>query len=227
MVVQDLRADRTVKAPGWDAVGLDPAVAAACARSPGGRNMGSGRFEGDRKDAWVGMLHVHAQTMHQLGQELDDAGKIPLSTYDILVQLTENGGLRRLRELVDLVLLSQPGLSRKVARLEEEGLVERLPDPNDGRGVLVRMTRQGRAALRSAAVVHIAGIEREFTSQLTDDEAATLARVFARLQHDRIPGSAPGEGKGSRTGTGLSGGRGGRVLSAGTPAHRGAPGHSR
>src|SRR6478736_2757201 len=163
--------------------------------------MGSGRFEGDRKDAWVGMLHVHAQTMQQLGRELDDAGKIPLSTYDILVQLTENGGLLRLRELVDLVLLSQPGLSRKVARLEEEGLVERLPDPNDGRGVLVRMTRAGRAALRSAAIVHIAGIEREFTSKLTDAEAETLARVFSRLQNERAtePGSATEQGSGART----------------------------
>jgi DNA-binding MarR family transcriptional regulator len=162
--------------------------------------MGSGRFEGDRKDAWVGMLHVHAQTMSQLGRELDDAGKIPLSTYDILVQLTENGGLLRLRDLVNLVLLSQPGLSRKVARLEEEGLVERLPDPNDGRGVLVRMTRAGRAALRSAAVVHIAGIEREFTSKLSDVEAETLARVFSRLQNERTtePGSVPEEGKGAR-----------------------------
>jgi len=162
--------------------------------------MGSGRFEGDRKDAWVGMLHVHAQTMSQLGRELDAAGKIPLSTYDILVQLTENSGLLRLRVLVNLVLLSQPGLSRKVARLEEEGLVERLPDPNDGRGVLVRMTRQGRAALRSAAVVHIAGIEREFTSQLTDEEAQTLARVFARLQHARTLDTAPDQGQGARTG---------------------------
>jgi DNA-binding MarR family transcriptional regulator len=163
--------------------------------------MGSGRFEGDRKDAWVGMLHVHAQTMSQLGRELDDAGKIPLSTYDILVQLTENGGLLRLRDLVNLVLLSQPGLSRKVARLEEEGLVERLPDPNDGRGVLVRMTRAGRAARRSAAVVHIAGIEREFTSKLTDVEAETLAGVFTRLQNDRAaePGSLPEQGKGART----------------------------
>ena len=162
--------------------------------------MGSGRFEGDRKDAWVGMLHVHAQTMSQLGQELDEAGKIPLSTYDILVQLTENGGLLRLRDLVNLVLLSQPGLSRKVARLEEEGLVERLPDPNDGRGVLVRMTRAGRAALRSAAIVHIAGIEREFTSKLSDEEAETLARVFIRLQNDRAidPGSGSEHG---RTGT--------------------------
>jgi DNA-binding MarR family transcriptional regulator len=162
--------------------------------------MGSGRFEGDRKDAWVGMLHVHAQTMSQLGQELDEAGKIPLSTYDILVQLTENGGLLRLRDLVDLVLLSQPGLSRKVARLEEEGLVERLPDPNDGRGVLVRMTRAGRAALRSAAIVHIAGIEREFTSKLTDAEAETLARVFSRLQNERAtePGSVPEQRKGAQ-----------------------------
>ena len=186
--------------------------------------MGSGRFEGDRKDAWVGMLHVHAQTMHQLGQELDDAGKIPLSTYDILVQLTENGGLLRLRELVDLVLLSQPGLSRKVARLEEEGLVERLPDPNDGRGVLVRMTKQGRAALRSAAVVHIAGVEREFTSQLTDEEAGTLARVFARLQTNRAPaGSIPDQRKGARTGGSSTGGQTGRVLAAGTPARRRAP----
>jgi DNA-binding MarR family transcriptional regulator len=147
------------------------------------------------------MLHVHARTISQLGRELDDAGKIPLSTYDILVQLTENGGLLRLRDLVNLVLLSQPGLSRKVARLEEDGLVERLPDPNDGRGVLVKMTRSGRAALRSAAIVHIAGIEREFTSKLSDEEAGTLAQVFLRLQNDRAtdPGSGPEQGLGART----------------------------
>lgn len=143
--------------------------------------MGSGRFDGDRKAAWTGLLKSQAKTLKQLAQELDDAGKIPLSTYDVLVQLAENKGRLRLRDLVDRVLLSQPGLSRKVARMEEEGLVERLPDPTDGRGVLVRMTRSGRAALRSASVVHIAGIEREFTSRITDEEAKTLARVFARL----------------------------------------------
>ncbi len=146
--------------------------------------MGSGRFEGDRKAAWTGLLTSQARTMKRLGQELDDAGKIPLNTYDVLVQLSEAGGRLRLRDLVERVLLSQPGLSRKVARMEDEGLVERLPDPHDGRGVLVRMTRSGRAALKSAAIVHIAGVEREFTSRITDEEAATLARVFARLLDD-------------------------------------------
>jgi len=149
----------------------------ASARTGGDDNS----FVGDRKAAWEGFVHAQARMMQKLGRELDDAGKIPLDTYDILVQLAENGGRVRLRDLVNKVVLSQPGLSRKVARLEEEGLLERLPDPNDGRGVLVRMTRAGRAALRTAAVVHIAGIEREFTSRITDDEAATLTTVFDRL----------------------------------------------
>ncbi len=142
---------------------------------------GQRSFSGDRKAAWEGFLQSQARLMQRLGRELEDAGKIPLSTYDVLVQLAENGGRLRLRDLVDRVVLSQPGLSRKVARLENEGLVERLPDPRDGRGVLVRLTRSGRAALRSAAVVHIAGVERAFTELISDAEAAVLTRVFGRL----------------------------------------------
>jgi DNA-binding MarR family transcriptional regulator len=154
------------------------------------RTGGDNSFVGDRKAAWEGFVHAQARMMQKLGHELDEAGKIPLDTYDILVQLAENGGRVRLRDLVNKVVLSQPGLSRKVARLEEEGLLERLPDPNDGRGVLVRMTRAGRAALRTAAVVHIAGIEREFTSRITDDEAAVLTTVFNRLlDEDGPPGA--------------------------------------
>jgi DNA-binding MarR family transcriptional regulator len=143
---------------------------------------GDRSFSGDRKAAWEGFLQSQARLMQRLGRELDDAGKVPLSTYDVLVQLAEHGGRLRLRDLVDRVVLSQPGLSRKVARLEDEGLVERLPDPTDGRGVVVRLTRSGRAALRSAAVVHIAGVERVFTDRISDDEARVLAAVFARLQ---------------------------------------------
>ena len=47
--------------------------------------------------------------------------------------------------------------------------------------MLVRITRAGRAALRSAAVVHIAGIEREFTTQLSDEEAEVARQGFPRL----------------------------------------------
>ncbi len=149
-------------------------------------------FSGDRKAAWEGFLHCQAALIQQLARELDEAGEIPLSTYDILVQVSEAGGRLRLRDLVDRVVLSQPGLSRKVARLEQEGLLDRLPDPTDGRGVLVKISRSGRSALRSAAQVHVSGIERTFASRIDDDEAAVLAKVFHRLlaEQDVTVGSA-------------------------------------
>lgn len=143
---------------------------------------GERSFSGDRKAAWEGLLQCQARLLQRLDHELENAGKVPLSTYDVLVQLAEAGGRLRLRDLVDRVVLSQPGLSRKVARLAEEGLVDRVPDPTDGRGVVVKLTRSGRAALRTAAVVHIAGVERLFTDRISDDEAQVLAGVFARLQ---------------------------------------------
>ena len=71
--------------------------------------------------------------MQQLGPELDDGRQDPAQ------HLRRAGAARRERRhgcgcgiWSTRCVLSQPGLSRKVARLEEEGLVERLPDP-DGR----------------------------------------------------------------------------------------------
>jgi DNA-binding MarR family transcriptional regulator len=132
-------------------------------------------------DAWVGFVNAHAQIMTTLAEELDLAAQIPLTTYDVLVKLSEAGGALRLRDLLERLVISQPGLSRRVERLEAGGLVERAPDPQDGRGVVVLLTRAGRAALRAAATVHLAGIHREFSQRITDGEAAVLAAVFDRL----------------------------------------------
>lgn len=139
-----------------------------------------------RLQAWVSMLHAYARIMARLATDLDDAGDVPLGTYDVLVQLSEAGGRLRLRDLVNKVVLSQPGLSRKVERMERAGLVARTPDAVDGRGVIVELTAAGKAKLRTAAVVHLAGIDREFADRLTDGEAATLAEVFGRLERSPI-----------------------------------------
>ncbi len=139
------------------------------------------KIEPERMDAWVGFLHAHAQIIRRLAQDLDTAGQVSFDTYDVLVQLSEAGGALRHRDLLDQLVISQPGLSRKVERLQTAGLVERKPDPNDGRGVIVKLTRSGRAALRSAAKVHMAGIDREFGRRVSDGEAAVLASVFRRL----------------------------------------------
>ncbi|MEO5834824.1 MAG: MarR family transcriptional regulator [Nakamurella sp.] len=132
-------------------------------------------------DAWVLFVHAHAQLFARLGADLDKSDEVSMGTYDVLAQLSLCGGKLRLKDLLNRVVLSQPGLSRRVERLAAAGLVERRPDPNDGRGVIVVLTRAGRYALRSAAVVHMAGIDREFTHQLSDEEADVLIRVFSRV----------------------------------------------
>ena len=139
------------------------------------------QIEADRMRAWVSFLHAHARILRQLAKDLELAEQVSLDTYDVLVQLSEAGGALRHRDLLEHLVISQPGLSRKVERMETAGLVERHPDPQDGRGVVVKLTKAGRTALKSAARVHMAGIDREFASRLDDTEAGTLASVFGRL----------------------------------------------
>jgi len=132
--------------------------------------------------SWVAFVHAHARIFRRLGADLDEAGQIGFGTYDVLVQLSEAGGSLRLRDLLGrLVVVSQPGLSRRVERMAAQGYVERRPDPEDGRGVIVKITRAGRAVLRSAARVHMAGIAREFADQISEEEAAVLFHVFSRM----------------------------------------------
>ncbi|MFM9443109.1 MarR family winged helix-turn-helix transcriptional regulator [Streptomyces acidiscabies] len=69
--------------------------------------------------------------------------KLSFTTLSVLDTLAV-GGPRRLTELVKTEQMSQPGLTQLVTRLERDGLVERRPDPADGRAVIVHITDAGR-----------------------------------------------------------------------------------
>nr|ADO85585.1 PenR [Streptomyces exfoliatus] len=69
--------------------------------------------------------------------------KLSFTTLSVLDTLAVSGPLR-LTELVKTEQISQPGLTQLVTRLERDGLVERHPDPADGRAVLIHITEAGR-----------------------------------------------------------------------------------
>ncbi|MFB9681907.1 MarR family winged helix-turn-helix transcriptional regulator [Streptosporangium vulgare] len=75
--------------------------------------------------------------------------KLPFTTLSVLDTLASGGGPVRLTELARTEQLSQPGITQLVTRLERDGLVERRPDPSDGRAVLVHITEAGRRIGRS------------------------------------------------------------------------------
>jgi len=72
------------------------------------------------------MLRVHSALVKQLDAELSSAHKLPLSSYEVLLNLeAAPGQKRRMAELADSVLLSRSGMTRLVDRLEKDGLLRR------------------------------------------------------------------------------------------------------
>src|SRR3954452_200644 len=99
-------------------------------------------------DAWRGFLRTHSMLVRELDEELTERHGLPISSYDVLVQLDEAPeGRLRMSALADAVLLSRSGLSRLVTRLETKGLIERLECANDARVSFAANTDKGRRPL--------------------------------------------------------------------------------
>jgi DNA-binding MarR family transcriptional regulator len=87
-------------------------------------------------------------------------------------------------DLAARALISRSGMTRRVARLVEEGLVRRADADADGRGVVVALTDAGVGRLAETAPVHARGISKLFVEQLTDRELAILGRALRKVTID-------------------------------------------
>jgi DNA-binding MarR family transcriptional regulator len=143
--------------------------------------------------AWRALLLAQNAVLKAIEADLAAAGQIPLTWYDVLLELNAAPGRRlRMQELASRVVLSRTRVSRLVDELVAAGLVERLPDPADGRASFASITRQGRGALRRAAPVYLAGIERYFTRHLNQREKQTLTTALGKvLSAHQPPLAAP------------------------------------
>ncbi len=132
--------------------------------------------------AWRAFLNAHASVIDLIGREMEEAGMVPLSSYDVLVALWESPDKRlRMHELADRVVLSRSGLSRLVDRLEAEGLLARKRCGTDRRGAYAVLTEAGRDALRRAWPVYARGIWEHFAAHLTDPEVETITQALGRV----------------------------------------------
>src|SRR6266536_1961870 len=138
---------------------------------PGQRGLG----------AWATLLRAHATLMRRLDMDLERETGLALADFDVLAQLAAAHGALRVTELADRALISRSGMSRRVARLADEGLVHRDKAGTDGRGVVVALTEAGIARLAETAPVHARGISKLFVAQLDDQELALLERVLNKV----------------------------------------------
>src|SRR5438309_11903710 len=126
-------------------------------------------------EAWRSLLRAHATLMRRLDRDLEGETGLALADFDVLAQLAAAHGELRMTELADRALISRSGMSRRVARLVDEGLVRRDRAGTDARGVVVARTEPGISRLTETVPVHARGISELFVAQLDDDELALLA----------------------------------------------------
>jgi DNA-binding MarR family transcriptional regulator len=132
-------------------------------------------------DAWAALLEAHATLMRRLESDLERETGLALADFDVLAQLARAGGELRMTELAARALISRSGMTRRVARLVDEGLVRRAGADADGRGVVVALTDAGLSRLVETAPAHARGISKLFVEQLDDQELAVLERALGKV----------------------------------------------
>jgi DNA-binding MarR family transcriptional regulator len=97
------------------------------------------------------------------------------------VLATVRDGPRRITDLASCEFISQPGMTTLVSRLEDEGWVERRPDPTDGRAVNVAITKAGIATLEKALAARTEALRKRIEPLGPKDREA-LARAVETLR---------------------------------------------
>jgi DNA-binding MarR family transcriptional regulator len=137
--------------------------------------------------AWRGMLRVHSALVKALDAELLATHGLPLTSYEVLINLqAAPGRRRRMAELADGVLLSRSGTTRLVDRLERDGLLERDTCDSDGRGCFAVLTERGEELLSQARATHLEGVRERFLRHFAPDELEQMAKWWDRA----LPGAA-------------------------------------
>ena len=132
--------------------------------------------------AWARLVRVEQLLVDEIEADLKAAELPPLVWYDVLLELVrEPEGRLRHRDLHQRMLLAKYNLSRLLDRMQAEGLVERQPVANDGRGEFVHVTVKGRDLQRKAWPVYRRAIGRHFASRLSGGDVEELLRILQKL----------------------------------------------
>jgi DNA-binding MarR family transcriptional regulator len=119
--------------------------------------------------------------MRQLQTDLVNKTGLDLNDFDVISQLAQAGGGLRMTELAARAFSSRSGLTRRIDRLVEEGLVSRTTADGDARGVVVRLTDAGLARVSETLPVHLRTVAELFMAKLDDQELAVLETALRKV----------------------------------------------
>jgi len=140
--------------------------------------------------AWRQFLLMTSRLRRSLGAELQRDTGLSDGDYEVLVVLSEaEAGRLRPSELGSTIQWEKSRLSHHLSRMEQRGLIRRMPCKTDNRGALVAMTAAGRRALERAAPKHVDHVRRVFLDALSAEQVVALGEIAEAVlaQLDQCP----------------------------------------
>jgi DNA-binding MarR family transcriptional regulator len=142
----------------------------------------------ERPDIDTGPMGVIARIsrlsrlLEQATGETFEAFGLTRGGFAVLAALRRSGSPYRLSpgRLRDAALVTSGAITNRIDRLEEQGLVVRLPDPNDRRGMLIGLTSKGQKLIDKVYEAHVAA-EKELLKPLSRAQRAQLASLLRDL----------------------------------------------
>lgn len=104
------------------------------------------------------------------------------SDSDVLVTLFFNNKVLSPTELYEAMLFSSGGMTKVLKRLEEKGLISRIPSSIDKRSLLVQLEEKGEVLIKQA-LLSIAEYQSQFLSILEDTEKVVIENAFKKLAY--------------------------------------------
>ncbi|MGL6073315.1 MAG: MarR family winged helix-turn-helix transcriptional regulator [Fimbriiglobus sp.] len=127
----------------------------------------------------VGRVIVLAQHLERSVEEALEEHDLSLGQFDILATLRRHGNGMTPTELLQSVVLSSGGMTSRLDRLEEDGIIARKRDPNDRRGVIVELTAKGKKLIDRATTTRFENAS-EVLPKLSATETKQLISLLRR-----------------------------------------------
>ena len=132
--------------------------------------------------AWKAIVRFLAAGSRLLDEDLQRGANISLSEYAVLVHLSEADAAHlRVSELADLADLSDSRITRIVEDLARGGFVVKTRNPEDGRGIDVRITNAGLNRLRDAYPIHLASVRNRIMNHVDPKDLSCFGDVLASI----------------------------------------------
>lgn len=136
--------------------------------------------------AWRAYLRGSRLLDKALDDDLRDVCQ--LTEYELLSMLSEAPGQRmRMSHLADDIVQSRSRVTHTTKRLEDRGWVRRERSAEDGRGVEILLTDEGRAAIAELAPRHVGSVRRHLVDALTHDQLVALGEAMAVIRDQLRP----------------------------------------